>query len=212
MTSFRTRALRLLDQLYEFGAGAPSAPTDADVTAPLQFIHDVSRTAELGKSVVDPRTLGYFQIGQDNVHAGAGALAADVPVYPTLDALFGPDAAQRLWAWLIFAGLQVEGTATLVTSSLALKVQPIGNALALRDFLIARWNVVQAMDVGGAWGFGAYHGAAATPGPIMQLPLPLWVPAGASFGFYSDASMAGTIRFSSICWAGPIGVFPPGMR
>jgi hypothetical protein len=204
------RALKLLDRLYEFPGDAQSAPLEFSTESPVQPVHDVSREVELGAIVTNPGAAGIFSLDQDNVHAGGDNIQSFIDPYGTLDATWGKVGAR--WIWMLRYG----ATCTLASGGagssarLSLGVLALGNALVLRDYLIALWGSSTAQLIKAS---GSLPAAMTLVGTQSGMPLPIPLPPNCQLGWYTDATAAapGTMRISMLCWIGPYGVYPPGM-
>lgn len=207
MTQYANNVGRGLRERVYRVVGGFMGVQDIDLDAPIQRVLDVHRQDELEAIQTDRRAGSFFQVGDDHVHAIAGSLTAALDPYASLDASWGQ--AEQRWVWLIRAALTA--TADVLAAqgaSLNVGYPALGNALALRDFPICFWtNSGFTIDNGGT-GSLAYQ----VSGNLTQInPLPILVPIGGRIRTFSQVSAAGTIRFQTICWVGPIGVYPPGI-
>lgn len=212
-TETRQKALQIIDRIYNPIGGMP-ATAQLELSLPIQLVHDVSRESERNAFDQGPGCPGYFQVGQDNVHAGASTIATpSITVYGVTDAAFGAASQTRLWCWLMYAGLTASAS-VLSDSSLCINIAPLGGALALRDFHVAKWVTLGSMANVGAHslaGLEQVGAAASAGGPFNTGRLPMLIPAGSTLGFYTVSTGAGTLRLNTLIWCGPIGSTPPGM-
>lgn len=207
MSLFRTAALKFLSRRYQF-IGDRISPERVDLVQPISLVHDVGRELALESIQTDRQAGGFFQVGQDNVHAVANTQENTVDVYGTLDASWGSPGER--WCWLMDSW--VTANATVITAAqLSLGIPALGSALAQRDVVLGVWGQQSAFhDVEGT-GFSV-AGLLNANTQFEHLMRPIFIPPGsAGLGFRSVSSAAGTIRLSTICWVGPLGVYPPGV-
>lgn len=213
MSNFKSRGLSVLNGIYRFLPFARTAPEDYDLTSPIVSVHDVSREAELGAYAFDEKVGGFFQVGQDNAHPAASTVNSNPTVYTVTDQAFGSGSLNRVWCWLMWAGLEMNASGFLTSAKLSVQVPQVGSALAPRNFLIEYWDADIAQPTGGFGTPYTYFGVRAAAANQQRTRLPFLIPAGGQFGFQSITSGGDfTIRLDTICWVGPIGVMPPGMR
>lgn len=199
------RLFNAFPRVVQFPGTVQTAPEEFDIGAPIQPVWDVHRDAELSKLEIDRQAGGFFQIGQDNGHGGAGVLTATVSVYanPPLPAAV---LATNPWVWLIEAWFTNNTSIASITEmTLSMGIAALGNAFAARDVGLMR--TPQAS-------FFTFHNPAGTAFVVMSanvLARPIMIPFGGSLGFRSEATAACTCRLNTICWVGPVGVYPPGL-
>lgn len=223
--------LRLLQRLYRF-KGQLVAPLDVELGLPVQFVHDISRQAELGtytgrESGVDAIESPFFTINVDNVHAAGGELRQQIGIYSNqttawaLGTWVPPDPDQEtVWVLGAWGSIDVGGS-------------PLTEAYIAHDFLpkagagsgVAPWGLI--------WTARGLTAAALTDGQNLLLrglgsvaddpevarmmvptPFPISnkVNALPVLEFVSETSALATVDFFVQCIRLPVGVFPPRLR
>lgn len=217
MAGITARCLLVLDRLYHFRAGAQTAPQEFSTESSIQPVHDLSRVSELGEIITNPGASGFFSLDQDNVHVGGDTVTAFIDPYGTLDGTWGE--VGKRWIWLYKYAGSVSSAAVNGAASqaiLALNVFGLGNALTRRDFLIDLWGVNDNIGIGtslsATFPASLAHITARQPTFGMPLPIPLFPNSLLSWQSIATAAVAGTFRIEMICWIGPFGVYPPGLR
>ena len=212
------RVLKILDQIYEFPGGEPSAPQEADTVLPLQFIHDVGREAELA-SQFEFRGFWLGQVAQAHVAAGSiqENLSLDNPSGGVLNGFTFDDVRQ--WAWLYDAWGEVDDNtdftdALLAVNAVANKEIGFGDGTAITagglgvQHLVKYWDAT--LEVTGEY----YLVDSDTVTPRVNWPVR--IPTSAGSGHLIIRSTSGgvnafTASFSMLVWVGPRGVMPPGL-
>lgn len=198
MAEILSSPLKVLDRLYRFVAY--SGPRQVELGLPIQLVHDVSRSAELGRE-----GMGYFIAGQDSNHAGAGVIESTFDPYTHIPNLI-PNSAEH-WAWMV-AGWGTASTALMTQASLALGYAPVGNYIVRRDRPLLMWDSTTTIyDQAVA---PANHPYALllndTRTPMLH---PVLFPPGSLARITSTASGVVVSRIEGLFWYGPMGSLPP---
>lgn len=220
MSRTKERLLFLLDRLYRFPSGSKAAPDDVNVEGSVQLVHDVSRMAEMGAIVTDPGAAGFFSVDQDNVHAAGGETVDNtVDPYGTLAATWGIPDQRWIWLYRVAGSASSNGTfGATALATLTASVAKLGQAISRRDYLIAAWGAANKAEIGSTLSatfpvsLTSLSTGPFSPAPQMQLPFPLFPGTVLTWHTFATAANPGTIRFEALCWIGPYGVYPPGVR
>lgn len=198
------RTLAVFGRSFRFSGGIHGLDM-FDLDSPVQPVLDVARAGELGSIETSFGAGGFFHVGTDQNHLGAGSLENDDNPAAILDSTWGVPGER--WVWLI--DHWVACTNSNVTSAiLSMSFPALGNAFALRDVLLRNYdNATQFHDPG-----ASTFNIALLPGARFTAPMrPTLIPAGGLIGYRSTATGVVTMRQTCLCWVGPIGVYPPGM-
>lgn len=220
MGSFTGRNLGIIDRLFNFKAGAASAPTEYASESPITPVHELGRPAELAAGYGFSSAPGFAWIGPQHTHAAADTQrSATNPrtVYranPAI-ALQVPQQDQEWDVWhLGLVSCLEETSAALITGANAAVWFPpmVGRIL---PFPLLMWVAGVAVAISDQVGstnaivYGANVLAAAGSGRMPTCPFIL--PVGAVLANTSVSSGATTITIAHLCWAGVKGSRPPGL-
>lgn len=225
MSRILNRVLPALGRIYRL-EGTRDSPSEFNIEAGVQLVHDASREAERATGVGEED--GFFLAQLEVPAVGISNYYGDLDLYDLLGAggfgLPNPEATHRIWI-LNFSAFVDIGDAT--------DVEKWACAVALGpDFRIPSTTAVPAVfHLGGGWvqptlsypivKDQATDGWDAAPlltvdgeGGIQTTRLPLFCPPPAilTAGLKTTAALdAPGMVFSAMCWAGIKGTTPPGL-
>ncbi len=205
MAQIVKRALGVIDRLYGFVGGiGDDGLRSARTEAPIDFVHDVSRQAEIGN--------GKFWLAQDvQAHVAAGSISTGLELQNPAEAEHGysfDPAQEDAWAMAVW------GFVSVVTDYLNNKVH-----------IVTDRNIIGPADVSAAPAnqlIANFDGVVGTDPvnvltPAMQPTRPQLISASnssaAGLVFFSESGgvTAFSITVDVLIWVGAKGSSPPGM-
>lgn len=198
-----SRALTILGRLYR-PEGGQAAITNVDMDTPLQFVHDVSREAELSSVLTGNLYGSLWALAESRTHAGAGSLqGTELDPYASLQQDWGIQPITDWWIWLM--GVQTYATAAGVFDQGTVSISYTNDYPGINgsNYLLVA-NHTDAIQSNTA----VFLGYATNPVPCQ---LPVLIPAGGGINYRSTALAAGDMAAVYFLWAGLVGVYPPGM-
>lgn len=215
MALIKNRPLGVLDRIYNF-VGAQT-PTEADVDVPVQFVHDLSREAEIGSAF--GRFRGYAVFIATNTHAGAGVIRSAWDPYArivagSIDPNYSPTELD-MDVWLLGFQTTVQTPANLTTLSIGwspLGAIPPSTTDAVFPLLYST-EFNRPFSQGNALGdlyLAAQEGTDPSANVPGFLPRPLYMPHGSTFTLRSNAGGATNVQASFLVWVGRVGTAPYG--
>lgn len=201
MARIYSGAITLLRHLYSLAAGV-SLPQEVDTDSPIQFVHDVSREAELSFGRYIIRTVA-------QAHGGAGDIRTSVDLS---DDLTVTEVERQVDAYFLRASPKATtpnniarwGVGMVITSA----VQP---GMLAAEFLLATGSVnVQVELTGGGPSELGYNSNSMVP-PFPN-PFPIFLaPESCVITVFSQATGAAQMDCDLLFWVGPRGTLPPGL-
>jgi len=214
------KPLIVIGRIMRFLDGRTSL-TKMELGLPAQPVYDISRQAALGSIETSPGAGGFFQVGQDNVHAAGGeTVEGAMAVYSGLSPSWGTEGERWIWLMQIAGSVSSLGVMGAGSSArLALAIPALGSALARRDMLLREWDgaVTVSTTLSATFPAALTSSTLAMQNPGPTLPILIPSPGGATgstlltWRTVATAANPGTIRLSTLCWIGPTGVYPPGL-
>lgn len=214
-----TGVLRIIRRIYSLGASGVGAVERLDEASPIQFVHDVSRQAELGAAASQDG--GYWLNQAQHAHVGAGTLNSHHLIWANLaNFLLGSADLNDLDLWLLESVLHLD-TNVLTVSNVGLLGEPPGKVGAFPRYskLISTWKGGTPLYQGSA-GTTLYQGYTASNLAVSQdyvrRPFRIFRDTSTTLSrpqitFHSVVTGAATLTFSQLFWVGPRGSGPPGM-
>ncbi len=194
MTRFRNKPLQALDGIYRF-IGGQRGSGEVDLDSPVAVVHDVSSQSMVGAGA-GPE-YGHFTVGFTVTHAGGGSLFADTDPYAALTALDPRYTVQNARIWILASNIaEIVADISMATNWLR---YPVNTAAFPSIVNLPVCSGVQFNT------FGDILFQRTTP-----IAFPLMVPVGGLLAVGSTgAAAADESEHSFVCWAGPIGAYPP---
>lgn len=213
MARILSRVLRIVDRLYKFEGGDPSAPSEADTSGALQFVHDVSREAELGGGAGPYE--GFWVVAAIQAHSAAGTIVDTVDLPAITSSALGAYRFDPLldWAWLYDWWGNVSDPTDFNSARVGIGVTTSqvgihdGTALGATPRLIR----TATSTIGGHLVYSTTFPPLATPQPILSSGV-----AGdlgtLVFTSVSDGVVIFSCRHNALIWIGRRGCMPPGLH
>lgn len=213
MSQSNARNLLVLDRIYRF-VGDKTAPNRFETSVPVQFVHDVSRAAELGAAA--GRYGGWFLLDLDLDNSGSGTEQLAVDPYVQALAL-DPKFVERreIDVYLYELGVIGQNATNQTNLEVALigdssDAIPEGSNLGklLFAYSSATGNTATVTDFAGT-GTEVLLLDDAAWGPRFRSPL--YIPPGSRFTVrsVSGAIGANNCDIQALCWAGVRGTSAP---
>jgi len=212
VTEFRSRALQVLDRLYDF-VGQTRGLNEFDLAGSVQPVHDFSRESELGSRGqlgIDPG-FGYLTLGVTDTHVGAGAIRTVSDLYALFasisgfaDFRAGGIDDHRLWFIDAFAGTDTGDGPLFLGANEGLQFNA---TTPPREVMVMEYESIRSAPRS-----GGLEPAVPYTSSNVYLPqlLPRYLPPGTIWNSFSNFSGAGVFRHFFLFWGGPLGAAPPG--
>ena len=213
MARIRRAVLGLLNTLYGFPGGEPTAPREIDVRLPVTPVHDVSREAELATGMGFFN--GYYTVYCAQAHVAAGLVEDTIDFPPTAPNValagfnFNPDTQ---WIWLVDAWGTIDVGTNFDEAWVAINHDPDEVGVTDGGAATGVQQIVMRFDASIPGSVPRYlerdaRGAAPLPARIPSLDGTGEIIVGSR----STGVAAFTALWNILVWVGDRGCWPPGL-